>query len=134
MQTIFMNTGNRKTNEPHKFVLNLSQRLDLRSSNKHVALQNLSIYYTWKNIRKQYKNNKLKIIAPIWNDESELPDGLYSVSDIQDYIEHIIEKHETLTTNPPIHVYINRINYRLVFRIKDELLKQLNYWPAQKSQ
>ena len=134
MQTIFMNTGNRKPNEPHKFVLNLSQRLDLRSSNKHVALQNLSIYYTWKNIRKQYKNNKLKIIAPIWNDESELPDGLYSVSDIQDYIEHIIEKHETLTTNPPIHVYINRINYRLVFRIKDELLKQLNYWPAQKSQ
>ena len=65
MKMIFMKTENRKTNEPHKFVLNLSQRLNLRSSNKHVALQNLSIYYTWKNIRKQYKNNKLKIIAPI---------------------------------------------------------------------
>ena len=50
-----MNTGNRKTNERYKFVLNLSQRLDLRSSNKHVAPQNLSIYYTWKNIRKEYK-------------------------------------------------------------------------------
>ena len=58
-----MNTEHRKTNEPHKFVLNLSQRLDLRNSNKHVALQNLSIYYTWQNTRKQYKNNKLKIIA-----------------------------------------------------------------------
>ena len=114
-----MNTENSKTNEPHKFVLNLSQRLDLRSSNKHVALQNLSIYYTWKNIRKQYKNNKLKIIAPTWNDEFELPDGSYSVSDIQDYIEYIIKKHETLTAIPPIHVYINRINNRLVFKIKD---------------
>ena len=64
METIFMNTGNSKTNDPHKFVLNLSQGLDLRSSNKHVDLQNLSIYYMWKNIRQQYKNNKLKIIAP----------------------------------------------------------------------
>ena len=54
-----MNKENRKTNEPHKFVLNLSQRLDLRSLNKHVALQKLSIYYTWKNIRKLYKNNTI---------------------------------------------------------------------------
>ena len=61
METMFMNMENSKTNEPHKFLLNLSQRLDLRSLDKHVALQNLSIYYTWKNIRKQYKNNKLKI-------------------------------------------------------------------------
>ena len=87
METIFINTENSKTNEPHKFVFNLSQILDLRSLNKHVALQNLSIYYTRKNIRKQYKNNKLKIIAPAWNDEFELPDVSYSVSDIQDYIE-----------------------------------------------
>ena len=64
MATIFMNTENSQTNEPNKFVLNLSQRLDSRSSNRHVALQNFSIYYTWKNIRKQFKNNKLKIIAP----------------------------------------------------------------------
>ena len=61
METIFMNTENSKTNEPHKFVFNFSQRLDLRSSDKHVAFQNLSISYTWKNIRKKYKNNKLKI-------------------------------------------------------------------------
>ena len=71
----------------HKFVLKFVTRLNLKKSNKYVVLQNLSIYYTWKNIRKQYENNKLKIIAPIWNDEFKLPDGSYSVSDIQDYIE-----------------------------------------------
>ena len=114
MEAIFM-----KTNEPHKFVFNLSKILDLRSLNKHVALENLYIYYTWKNIRKQYKSNELKIIAPTWNDEFELLDCSYSVSDIQNYIEFIIEKHETLTTIPPIHVYINRINNRSVFKIKD---------------
>ena len=114
-----MNTENRKTNERHKFLLNLSQRLDLKSSDKHVALQNLSIYYTWKNIRKQYKNNKLKIKAPTWNDKFKLPDGSYSVSDIQDYIKFIIKKHETLTTISRIHVYINIISNRIVFKIKD---------------
>ena len=87
METIFMNTENSKTNEPHKFVLNLSEILDLNSSNKYLALQKLSIYYTWRKIRKQYKNNKLKITAPTWNDKFELADGSYSLSDIQDYIE-----------------------------------------------
>ena len=77
MEKIFMNKEKSKTNEPHKF-LNLSQRLDLRSPNKHVALQNLSLYYTWKNIREQYKN-KLKITAPMWIDKFELPDGSYSL-------------------------------------------------------
>ena len=60
METIFMNTENSNTNEPHKFDFNFSQRLDLRSSNKYVALQKLSIYYKWKHIRKYYKKNKLK--------------------------------------------------------------------------
>ena len=114
MEVIFMNTENNKMNEPHKFVLNLSQRLYLRSSGNHAAIQNLSVYYTWKNIRNQYKNDKLKTISPTWNDEFELPDGSYSVSDIQDYIEHMIKKNKTLTTIPPIYVYINRINNRLV--------------------
>ena len=76
-------------NEPHKFVLNLSQR----SSNKHVFLQNLSIYYKWKNIRKQCKNSKLKIIAPTWNDEFKLLNGSYLVLDIEDYIKYTIKKH-----------------------------------------
>ena len=87
MEKISVNTKNGKTNELHKFVPALSQKLDLRSSSKHVALQKLSIYYTWKSIRKQYKNNKLKIIAPTWNDELKLPDGSYLVSNIQDYTE-----------------------------------------------
>ena len=85
-------------NEPQR------QRLDLRSSDKHFALENLSIYHTWKNIRKQYKTNKLKIMAPARNDDFELPDGSYSVSDIKDYIEYIIKKLERLTAIPPIHV------------------------------
>ena len=93
--------------------------MKLRSSNKYVALQNLSTYYTWKNIRKHHQNNKLKIKAPAWNDEFELPDSSYSASDIQDYIEYIIKRHETLTTIPPIHVYINRITNSLMFKIKD---------------
>ena len=89
METVLFNTENSKTNESHKFVPNFSQRLDLRSSNKHIALQNLSIYHTWKDIRKQYKNNK--IVAPTWNDEFELTDGSYSVLDIQDYVEYTIK-------------------------------------------
>ena len=101
---------NIKSDESHKFVINLSQRLGIRSSNKHVALQNLSIYYTWKNVRQQHKNNKVKITAPTWNDEFKLPDGSYSVSDLQDYIKYIIKKHEALPNNLPIHIYTNRIN------------------------
>ena len=79
METIFVNTKNSKTNDLRKFVFNLSQILYLRKSNKHVTLQNLSIYYTRKNVRQQYENNKLKIIAPMWNDDFESLDGFSSV-------------------------------------------------------
>ena len=68
---------------------NLLQKLELKSSNNHVAFQSVSFYYTWKNIRQQYQNNKLKIIAPTWNGEFELHDGSNSVLDIQDYIKCI---------------------------------------------
>ena len=94
METIFINKENSKMNEPHKFVFNLSQGLDLRSSNKHVALQNLSICYRQKNTRRKNKSNKLKIITPTQNDEFELPDGSYSISDVQDYIQFIIKRHD----------------------------------------
>ena len=77
------------------------------------------IYYTWKNIRQRYKNNKLKIIAPAWNDELELPDGSYLKSDIQAYVKYMIKKRETLSGNTPIHIYINSMNNRLVFKIKN---------------
>ena len=82
-----MNTESSKKSKLHKFVYNLRQRLDLKNLNKHDALQRLSIYYTGKNKRKQYKNNKLKIIASTTTNESELPGRSYSVSDIQDYIK-----------------------------------------------
>ena len=80
MEMIFTNIEKCKTCEPRKFVFHSSQRLDLRNSNKHVDFQNWSIYYTWKKIREQCKNNKLKMITPMWNDEFELLDGSYSYS------------------------------------------------------
>ena len=87
---------------------------------------------TRKTHKKQYKQNKLKIIAPTWNHEFELPDGSYSVSDIQDYMEYTIKKHETLTSIPPIHVYINRMKNRLVFKMKDGLKLELQMPEARK--
>ena len=70
-----------------------------------------------KNIKLAYSNNKFKISAPTWNDTFDLPDGSYSISDIQDYFEFIIKKHETLTENPPVQIYPNKIKNRIVFKI-----------------
>ena len=79
---------------------------------------NLSIYYTWKNVKSTYNNNKCKISAPTWNETFDLPDGLYNISEIQDYIEYIIKKHETIGENAPMLIYANTINNRIVFKIK----------------
>ena len=79
---------------------------------------NLSIYCTSKNNKSEYNNYKFKISAPTWNDTFDLLDGSYSVSDIQDYFEFIIRKHETLTENPPIKTYLNKIKNRIAFEIK----------------
>ena len=87
MNTIFMNPENSKMPKPHILILKLANKLDLRLGEKIIALSNISIYYTWENIKSSNNNNKSKISAPIWNDKFELPDGSYSVSDIQDYIE-----------------------------------------------
>ena len=89
MNTIFMNSENSKTSKSHILALKLTSKLDLRIGEKVTALSNLSIYYTQKNIKSSYNNNKFKISAPTWNDEFELPDGSYSVSDIQDYFQYI---------------------------------------------
>ena len=83
-----------------------------------MALANLSICYTWKNIKSEYNNNKFKISLPTRNDTFDLPDGSYSISNIQDYFEFIIKKHETLTENPPVQIYCNKIRNRIVFKIK----------------
>ena len=84
-----MNSENSKTSNPHVLTLNFTSKLDLRLGENVIALSNLSICYTWKNIKRSYNNNKFKISAPTWNDELELSNGLYSVLDIQDYFEYI---------------------------------------------
>ena len=94
-----MNTENSKASEPHRFKLDLTDKLSLKNRNKNMALANLSIYYTWKNIKSEYNNNKFRISAPTWNDTFDLTDGSYSIADIQDYFEFIIKKLETLTEN-----------------------------------
>ena len=99
-----MNTENSKTNKPRRFRLSLADKLNLKDPSKNMALANLSIYYTWKNIKSAYSNNKFKISAPTWNDEFDLPDGSYSIADIQDYFEFIIKKHETLAQNVPVQI------------------------------
>ena len=83
-----------------------------------MALANLTIYYTWKNIKSEYKNNRFKISAPTWNDTFDLPDGSYSIADIHDYFEFIIRKHEALTENLSVQIYSNKIKNRIVFKIK----------------
>ena len=113
-----MNTLNSKTNESNKFIYQFTDKLNLKNPNKNMALANLIVYYTRKNIKSECNNNKFKIHAPTWNDEFDLPDGSYSVSDIQDYLEYIIKKHETIEDNPPVQIYVNKIKSRIVFKIK----------------
>ena len=125
MDTIFMNFENSKTSDPHKLLLNLADKINLKRTDKYVALSNLGIYYTWKNIKKSYKKNKFKISAPTWNEKFELPDDSYSVSHIPDYFKYIIKKHETVTDNPSIKVYINKIENRNTFKIKTRYYLEL---------
>ena len=96
----------------------MADKLNLKNRNKNMALANLGIYYTWKNIKSEYSNNKFKIFAPTWNETFDLHDGSYSIDGIQDYFEFIIKKHETLTENPPVQIYPNKIKNRIVFKIK----------------
>ena len=111
-----MNTENSMTNESNKFIYQFTGKLNLKTpNNKNIGLVNLSIYYTWKNIKSVYNNNKFKIYPFTWNDEF---DGSYLISDIQDYFEFIIKKHETLAKNPPIQIYPNKIENRIIFKVK----------------
>ena len=118
MDTIFMNSENSRTSEYNVLVLKLTDKLDLRRGQKTVALSNLSIYYTWKNIKSSYNNNKFKISAPTWSEEFELPDGSYSISDIQDYFEYILKNHSEIVDNPSIIIHVNRNENRIMFEIK----------------
>ena len=118
METIFMNGENSKTSELHRFILDLADKLNLKHPKKNMALTNLSIYYTWRNIKSACNNNKFKVSVSTWDDTFDLPDGSYSIADIQDYSEFIIKKQKTLTENPPVQIYPNKIKNRIVFKIK----------------
>ena len=119
MDTIFINSENSRTLKPHILTLKLVNKLDLRFGEKVIALSNLSIYYTWKNIKSTYNNNKFKISSPTWNDEFKLPDGSYSIPDIQDYFEYILKKHGEDIDKPSVQIYLNKIENRVTFKIKN---------------
>ena len=122
MDTIFMNSESSKTSETHILKLKLTDKLDLRLDKKVIALSNLSIYYTWNNIKSSYNNNRFKISAPTWNEEFALPGGSYKISDIQDYFQNILKKHgEKINKDnkPSVKIYINRIENRITFKIKN---------------
>ena len=110
MDAVFTDTGNSKTSEPHILILKLTDKLDLRRDEKSIGLSNHSVYYTWKNMKSTYDNNKFKISAPIWNDKFELPDGSYSVSDILYHWENI--------DNPSVRIYVNKTENRITFKTK----------------
>ena len=103
----------------HVLLLKPTNKLDLKIGKKIIALSNLSIYYTWRSIKNSYNNNKFKISVPTWNDKFELPDGSYSVSDIQDYFEYILKKHGESVDKPSVQIYVNKIENRVTLKIKN---------------
>ena len=111
-----MNSRNSKTSEPHRFSLDLTDKRNLKDPKENMALTNLSIYYTWINIKSEYSNNKFRISAPTWNDI--LIYLMIPIADIQFYFEFIIKKRETLTKTPPVQIYVNKIKNRIIFKIK----------------
>ena len=114
METICMNSENIKTSGFNRILLNISDKINLEKSDKYVALLNLTIYYTWENIKRSHSNIKFEISVPTWN---ELLDKSFSISFIQDYFKYIIEKHETVTDNLPIRIYMNQIESRITLKI-----------------
>ena len=104
MDTIFISSENSKTSEPHVFILR---------------------YFTQKNIKSSYNKDKFEISAPTWNDKFELRDGSYSVSNIQDYFEYILKKHGENIDNVSVKVYVNKIEKRITFKIKNGYILEL---------
>ena len=119
MDTIFINSENSRTPMPHILTLKLANKLDLRFGEKVIVLLNLSIYCTWKNIKSTYNNNKFEISSPTWNDEFKLPDGSYSVPDIQDYFQYMLKKHGEDIDKASVQIYVNKIENRITFKIKN---------------
>ena len=120
-----MNTEDSGTSEPHRFKLDLTEKLNLKNLHKNMALANLSIHYTWINFKSEYNNNKFKISTPVQNDTFDLLDGSYSIDDIQDYFEFIIKKHAALTEDLPIDIYPDKTKNRIFFKIKTDYKLEL---------
>ena len=112
-----MNSESSKTSKPHVLILKLTDKLDLRRGEKIIALSNLSIYYTWKNIKSSCNNNRVKISAPTWNDKFDLPDVLYSKSNIQYYFEYIFKKHGENADKPSVQIYVNKVGLHLKLKM-----------------
>ena len=123
-----MNSKNSRTYEYHVLLLKLVDKLDLRGDQKSVALSNVSIYYTWRNIKSSYKNNKFKISAPTWSNEFELPDGSYSISDIQDYFQYILKKHSKSVDDQPVEIFVSKNENRITFKIKNGYYRENKVW------
>ena len=107
-----MNSKSSKTSKPHVLILKLTDKLDFGRGENRIALSNLSIHFTWKNIKSSHNNNKFKISSPTQNDKFELLDGSYSVPDIQDYFEYVLKKRGENIDNPSVKIYV-------IFRIKN---------------
>ena len=120
-----MNSEKSQTSKLHVLILKFTDKLYLRRGKNRIAPSNLSIYYTWENIKSSY-SNKFKISAPTWNNKFELPDGSYSVSDIQDYFEYILKKHGENIDNPSVKIYVNKIENRITFTIKNGYCPELS--------
>ena len=119
MNTIFMNSQNSQTYKPHVLILKITDKLDLRRGENRISLSNLSIYYTWKNIKISYNKNKFKLSAPTWIDKfNYLMDHiLYQIFKI--ILKYILKKHGQKIDNPSIKIYANKIENRITFRIKN---------------
>ena len=112
MDTILMHSENSNTSQPHVLTLRLTDKLDLRRGEKIIPISIIGIYYTWKNIKCSYNKNKFKTSASTQNDKFELPDGLSSAPNIQDYFEYILKKHGENIDKPSVQIYVNKIeNY-----------------------
>ena len=117
-----MFSENSRTSKYHVLVLKLADKLDLRRGQKSVALSNLSIYYTWKNIKSSCNNNKFKISCPTLSDEFALPGGSYSISDIQDYFEYILKKQSENVDNTSIKIYVKKLKIGLHLKLKMDII------------
>ena len=120
-----MDSKNGKASQLYRLLFNLTDKINLSINDKYIPLSNPNISYTWKNKENSYKKQFI-ILAPTRNKKIELPDGSYSVPDIQDYFENIIKNHETLTDNSPTRIYVNKIKNRIKFKIKIYYLQLLN--------